>query len=128
MALETTLNAETVEVEASTNTKTIKQGDMVWLPLTLYLNGEAVTESTLVLMEEIEYALGRCTIRRMAAADAWNETMQCFLLPVYQRDTQRLCPGYHEFDVRVQFYGGGVLGVRQKEKIKILDANSKEVI
>lgn len=127
MAMTTTLAAGTSAAETA-DYKIIKQGDAVMLPVTIYLNGEAITESTLLLIDKVEFMLGNCVRKVLDASDAWNTTLGQFLCPLDQADTLRLCPGFYDMDCRVQFYGGGVLGARSKERVKLIDANSRRVI
>ena len=127
MALSTTLTSGGTAA-ATVSYQEIKQGDAVYIPVTIYLNGEAVTTDTLILIDKVEFMLGKCVRKLVDAAEAWNETLGAFLCPLLQADTLWMRPGLYDFDCRVMFYGGGVLGVRQKEKIRILDANSMEVI
>lgn len=109
---------------------TIKQGDAYSIPITLYFNGEKITEDLIPLLEEIEFTLGDEGVEpvRIPAAEAWNETLEKFLLPVTQEQTFALEEGRTTLDVRVQFLGGSVLGVREKAKIKVVDATSEEVL
>ena len=127
MPLTTTLTSDATTVTTQ-EAPTIKQGDAIWLPVTLYFNGAAFDASTVILLDTIEYSLTPCCVRQIDAGEAWNSALGMFLLPIQQADTLHLCPGYHDFDVRAKFHGGGVLGVRQKARIMILDANSREVI
>lgn len=106
----------------------IKQGDDVYLQLTLYFNGEVITAAELPLLDEIEYTFEYGESRRIKAEDAWNEALGLFLLPVSQEDTFALEDGSTNLDVRVKFLGGNVLGVRSRKRMKVLEANSMEVI
>lgn len=106
----------------------IKQGDEVWIPVDMYFNGEPITADVLLLLEEIEFTFDDQKPVRIPAAEAWNETMRCFMLPVTQEQTFALEDGSTHLDVRVQFYGGAVLGSREKIKMKVLDATSEEVL
>jgi len=127
MALSTTLTSGGSAASEATY-KTIKQGDAVYIPVTLYFNGDAIDDETLLLIDKVEFMLGKCVRKLVDAAEAWNDTLGAFLCPLLQADTLRMIPGLYDFDCRVMFYGGGVLGVRQKEKIRLVDANSWEVI
>ena len=106
----------------------IKQGDDVYLQVTLYFNGAAITANELPLLDEIEYCFEDENPRKIKAADAWNDTLGKFLLPVSQQDSFALEAGRSDIDVRVKFLGGNVLGVRQRNRMKVLEANSTEVI
>ena len=108
----------------------IKQGDACCIPVALYFNGEPITAALLPLLEEIEFTLGAegTPPVRMPAAESWSETLGMFLLPVTQAQTFALDEGRTTLDVRVRFYGGSVLGVREKASISVADATSEEVI
>lgn len=112
----------------SSNLPIIKQGDDVYLQVTLYFNGDAITANELPLLDEIEYCFEYERPRKIKAADAWNDTLELFLLPVSQQDSFALEAGRSDIDVRVKFLGGNVLGVRRKDKMRVLEANSTEVI
>ena len=106
----------------------IKQGDDVYLQVTLYFNGDVITENELPLLDEIEYCFVYEEPRKIKAADAWNDTLEKFLLPVSQENSFVLEDGKTNIDVRVKFYGGNVLGVRHRDRMRVLEANSQEVI
>ena len=127
MALSNTLTSGGTAA-ATVSYQEIKQGDACYIPVTIYLNGEAVTTDTLLLIDKVEFMLGKCVRKVVDAAEAWNDTLGAFLCPLLQGDTLHMRPGLYDFDCRVMFYGGGVLGVRRKERLRVLDANSWEVI
>lgn len=106
----------------------IKQGDDVYLQVALYFNGAVVTANELPLLDEIEYCFEEENPRKIKAEDAWNDTLGLFLLPVSQENSFALEDGRTNIDVRVKFYGGNVLGARQRSRMKVLTANSQEVI
>lgn len=106
----------------------IKQGDDVYLQATIYFNGVAVTKNELPILDEIEYCFEEENPRKIKAQDAWNDTLGCFLLPVSQENTFALEQGRTNIDLRVKFYGSNVLGARQRNRMKVLEANSQEVI
>ena len=80
------------------------------------------------LLDEIEYCFEYEKPRKIRAADAWNDTLGLFLLPVSQENSFALEDGRTDIDVRVKFLGGNVLGVRRKDRMRVLEANSTEVI
>ena len=106
----------------------IKQGDDVYLQVTLYFNGAVITANELPLLDEIEYCFEEENPRKIKAEDAWNDTLGKFLLPVSQENSFALEDGRTNIDVRVKFYGGNVLGVRRKGRLRVAEANSTEVI
>ena len=112
----------------TTDLPIIKQGDDVYLQVTLYFNGAAITANELPLLDEIEYCFEYEKPRKVRAADAWNDTLGLFLLPVSQENSFALEDGRTDIDVRVKFYGGNVLGVRRKDRMRVPEANSQEVI
>lgn len=107
---------------------TIKQGDACSLQVHLYFNGEEIDAELVSMLEEIEFALGELQPVRLPAADAFNETLGCFLLPLTQEQTFLLEAGRTTLDVRVRFYGGSVLGARDKRALRVADATSGEEI
>ena len=127
MALTTTLTAGG-ETAAEISYHEIKQGDAGYIPVVIYFNGTAIDGDTLLLIDKVEFMLGGCVRKVVDAADAWNETLGMFLCPLDQADTLLMRPGIYDFDARVMFYGGGVLGAKQKVRVKIVDANSRRVI
>lgn len=110
-----------------TTIPTIKQGDAYAIPVTLNLNGEAVTAEDLPLIHCVEFMLGD-GIRKVWPGDGSFDN-GAFLVPLTQKDTFSLEDGDRvEFDVRIHFFGGDVVGLKKKLKIKILDALSEEVL
>ena len=107
---------------------TIKQGDECFLAATVYFNGAAITENELPLLETLEYCFDDSAPKTVSAASAWSRALGAFLLPVTQRETQLLEDGRAQVDLRVKFLGGGVLGARQRRDMRVLAANSMEVI
>lgn len=107
---------------------TIKQGDAYSVPIELYLNGVKLTAEQLPMLEEIEVTIGEIEPIRMAASEAWSEAAGAFLVPLTQVMTFALEEGRTDFDVRVQFKDGDVIGLKKKLKIKVVDATSEEVL
>lgn len=112
----------------SSNLPIIKQGDDVYLQVTLYFNGAVITANEVSLLDEIEYCFEEENPRKIKASASFNETLGAFLLPVSQENTFALEEGRTNLDVRVKFLGGNILGVRQRRRMKVLEANSQEVI
>lgn len=108
--------------------KTIKQGDDCYIAVTIYLNGVALAESDLVMLDLLEYCFEESNPRTVAAADAWNATLEKFLLPISQQESFLLEDGKNKLDLRVKFSNGGILGARHRRKMRVLEANSTEVI
>ncbi len=115
-------------ITESSNVATIKQGDAYNIPVKLFFNGVAISTETLSLLDEIEFALGDLDPVRIPASEAWSEALGEFLLPVTQEMTFALEVGKTDLDVRVQFLGGDVLGVREKARIRVIDATSETVL
>ena len=104
----------------------IKQGDAYDLRIALDLNGEALTAAHLPLLECVEFMLGD-SVRRVWPEGGFLDGS--FLVPLTQADTFSLEDGETvEFDVRVRFVGGAVVGLKKKLKVRIIDALSDEVI
>lgn len=112
----------------TTTIPTIKQGDAYNIPVKLFFNGTAISSETLSLLDEIEFALGDLPPVRIAADEAFSSVLGEFLLPVTQEMTFALEVGKTDLDVRVQFVGGDVLGVREKARIRVIDATSETVL
>lgn len=106
----------------------IKQGDACSIPVHLYFNGTEIGAELLDMLEALEFAFPDQEPVRLPAAEAWCEALGCFLLPVTQAQTFALDEGRTTLDVRVRFYGGSVLGVREKGKMNVVDATSEEVL
>ena len=104
----------------------IKQGDAYGIPLEIKLNGTALTATD---VETVEVYVGD-SIRKLYPDEiTYNETLGSFIVPVTQEETFTLPEGETvRVDVRVRFVGGGVLGIRKKERIKVADATSEEVL
>lgn len=106
----------------------IKQGDACSIPVMLFFNGAEINSEVVEMLEAIEFAFEDQTPVSVPAAEAWNAELGAFLLPVTQQMTFAMDVGNTTLDVRVQFRGGDVLGVREKAKIKVVDATSEEVL
>lgn len=106
---------------------TIKQGDAYSLRVPLELNGEAVTEESLPLIHCVEFFLGE-EIRKVWPEDG-TFADGVFYVPVTQEETFALEEGSRvEFDARVHFVGGAVVGLKKKLKIKVYDAISEVIL
>ena len=105
---------------------TIKQGDALELPVSVLLNGEAIDCTD---VETAEFRLGdRLRLCWPAEVD-YDETRQCFLLPLSQQDTFALAADSTVYlDCRVKFIGGGVLGAGKMAAVSVADALSEEVL
>lgn len=127
MALSTTLTSGNETTTVSELYK-IKQGDACVLPVEILLNDTPLTDDDLPLMDEIEFMLGRCVRRLVRAEDAWSEALEKWKFELLQADTLKLRPGVYDIDVRVQFYGGSTLGMKNRQKVRILPSMSRRVI
>lgn len=107
---------------------TIKQGDEYYMPVELKLNDEIFGEDYLPLLAEIEYALGDVEPVHLNPARCFSKSLGKFLFPVTQEQTLQLEEGRTDLDIRVQFVGGNVIGIKQKIKLKVLDATSENVL
>ena len=105
----------------------VKRGDAYHLRLTLALGGEDITAEDLPLLHCVEFMLGG-GIRKVWPADgAFADGV--FLIPLTQADTFSLDDGTEtELDVRVHLVSGPVVGLRQRLRIKVLDALSEVVL
>ncbi len=105
----------------------IKQGDAYDLRIALDLNGEALTAEDLPLLHCVEFMLGD-GVRKV-----WPEEggflNGAFLMPLTQADTFSLEDGETvEFDARIHFVGGAVVGLKKKLRVMVCDALSEEVL
>ena len=103
----------------------IKQGDAYDLRVELALNGEAVAAEDLPLLHCVEFMLGD-GVRKV-----WPEEggflNGAFLMPLTQADTFSLEDGETvEFDARIHFVGGAVVGLKKKLRVMVCDALSEE--
>ena len=103
----------------------IKQGDAYDLRIALDFNGETLTAEHLPLLECVEFMLGD-GVRRV-----WPEeggfVDGAFLMPLTQADTFSLEDGETvEFDARIHFVGGAVVGLKKKLRVMVCDALSEE--
>ena len=128
MALSTTLTSGSESTTEVSTIYTIKQGDACVLPVEILLNDTALTDEDLPLMDEIEFMLGRCVRRLVRAEDAWSEALEKWKFELLQADTLCMRPGNYDIDVRVQFYGGSTLGMKNRQKVRILPSMSRRVI
>ncbi len=106
----------------------IKQGDECCIGATVYFNGAAVTANELDLIDEIEYCFADDVPKTVRASEAWSAALGMFLLPVTQAQSFLLAAGHTNLDLRVKFFGGSVLGARQRRRMRVLPSNSTEVI
>ena len=103
---------------------TVKRGDAYRLRVPLELNGEAIAAEDLPFLHCVEFMLGE-EIRKLWPEDAAFAD-GAFLIPVSQEETFSLEAGDRvDFDVRVHFVGGEVVGLKQKGKIRVVNAISE---
>lgn len=106
----------------------IKQGDDYYIACTIYYNGVAFGVNDLPLLDLLEYCFEDGKPRTIKAADSWSPALGKFLLPVSQEQSFLLDEGKTRLDLRVKFQGGNVLGARHRRSLRVLEANSMEVI
>ena len=105
----------------------VKQGDAYDLRIALDFNGEALTAQHLPLLECVEFMLGD-GVRKVWPQDG-SFSDGAFLMPLTQAETFSLEEGEAvEFDARVHFISGAVVGLKKKLKVRIYDAISDEEI
>lgn len=103
---------------------TFKQGDAFVLPISGTLNGSAISAADVVTLELM---LG--DLRKTYPEDmSYDAASGDFLLPLTQEETFAFDPGTYEYDMRVAFRGGSVLGMHKKGKFSVVDATSEEVL
>ena len=106
----------------------IKQGDDYYIACTIYYNEVAFGVNDLPLLDLLEYCFEDGAPRTIKAADSWSSALGKFLLPVSQEQSFLLDEGKTRLDLRVKFQGGNVLGARHRRSLRVLEANSMEVI
>lgn len=105
----------------------VKQGDAYDLRIALELNGEALTAEHLPLLHCVEFMLGDGVRKVWPAEGSFLDG--AFLMPLTQADTFSLEDGETvEFDARVHFIGGAVVGLRKKLRVKVYDALSEVIL
>ncbi len=105
----------------------IKQGDAYALPIRVSIDGEAISERDLLLIESVEFMVSE-DIRKVYPDDVvFDSANGVFLVPVTQAETFTLEDGDTiRVDVRVEFSGGDVIGTHTMEQLRVLDALSEE--
>ena len=102
----------------------IKQGDAYDLRIELELSGEAITEAHLPLLHCVEFMLGDGVRKVWPDDGAFSDG--AFFVPLAQQDTFQLEEAEPvEFDVRVHFVGGAVVGVKKKLRVAVCGALSE---
>ena len=105
----------------------VKQGDAYDLRIALDLNGEALTAEDLPLLHCVEFMLGDCV--RKVWPEEGGFLDGAFLMPLTQADTFSFEDGETvEFDARIHFVGGAVVGLKKKLRVMVCDALSEEVL
>ena len=105
----------------------VKQGDAYDLRIALELCGEALTAEALPLLHCVEFMLGGGLRKVWPEEGSFRDG--AFLMPLTQADTFSLEDGETvEFDVRVHFTGGAVVGLKKKLRVMVCDALSEEVL
>lgn len=103
----------------------LKQGDEFALPVKITVNGEALPVSE---VERVEFTLGG--VRKLWPEDAeFDDESGEFRVRFAQEDTFTLPEDDGvQFDVRVKFHGGAVIGVLRMPVLISSDALSEQVI
>ncbi len=103
----------------------LKQGDRFALPVKIAVNGGALPVEE---VEAVEFRLGE--VRKVYPEDVtYDAETGCFQMPLLQEDTFSLpADDAVQFDVRVKFRGGAVIGTQKVTMIVTVDALSERVI
>ena len=128
MALSTTLTSGGETTTEVSTIYTIKQGDAIYIPVTVTLDEETVTSEDVALIDELEFMIGKCIRRVAKASECWSDEAEAFLFELRQADTLLRRPGIYPFDCRIKLASGEVIGMNNTEKIRIADSMSREVI
>ncbi len=104
---------------------TIKQGDECVIPVRININGAPVP---ITEVESVEFRSG--DVRKMYPADVtYDPETQMFQMRLLQEDTFTFPEDDSvQFDVRVKFKGGAVIGTQKVTVFVTVDALSEEVI
>ena len=103
----------------------IKQGDEYVIPVEIKINGEKVPIED---VEAVEFRTG--DVRKVYPDDVgYDGETGCFQMKLTQEDTFSLpADDAVQFDVRVKFRGGTVIGTQKVTVFVVVDALSEEVI
>ena len=112
----------------TTSVLTIKQGDACSLPAVVELNGVAMNEEDLELVEEIEFTFGEMGIRKLYPKEV-SFLDGKFMIPLTQEDTFQFEEGLLETDVRIQFLqSGNVIGTTAYPRLRVVDSFSEVIL
>ena len=110
----------------------IKQGDAFQMPIKISMQDAATGETIQPMIgdvEKVEVCIGDGIRKLYPDEITYDESNGCFCVPLTQEDTFSLPEDDTvALDLRVRFVGGCVLGIRKKERIKVADATSEEVL
>ena len=110
----------------------IKQGDAFQMPIKIFMQDAATGETIQPMIgdvEKVEVCIGDSIRKLYPDGITYDASSGCFCVPLAQEDTFSLPEDDTvELDLRVRFVGGGVLGIRKKERIKVADATSEEIL
>ncbi len=103
----------------------IKQGDACVIPVRILLNGQPVAVED---VEAVELRTGE--VRKVYPEEVtYDAGSGYFHMPLTQEDTFKLpADDSVQFDVRVKFRGGAVIGTQKVTVLVTVDALSEEVI
>lgn len=103
----------------------VKQGDACIVPVKILLNGAPVAVEDI---ETVEFRTGE--VRKVYPQDVtYDAESGCFHMPLSQEETFTLpADDAVQFDVRVKFRGGTVIGTQKITVFVTVDALSEEVI
>lgn len=103
----------------------IKQGDQCVIPVKILMNGVPVPIGD---VETVEFRTGE--VRKIyPGAVTYDAESEYFHMPLTQEDTLALpADDAVQFDVRVKFRGGAVIGTQKVTVFITVDALSEEVI
>lgn len=101
----------------------VKQGDAYAIPVTIKVNGTALTDTE--ELETVEFMLGRYVRKTWPEDVTFSEGE--FAFPLTQKETFALKAGEElPLDLRVKFVGDDVIGTVTPAKVMIVDAQSTE--
>lgn len=102
----------------------IMQGDALYLPIKLMLNGEPVTPDA---VEAVRFTFGNL-YKAYPGEVEWDAASGRFLLPLTQEETFALPPGSLRIIIRPKFKGSSIRGWKAATKIQVARCEDKELM
>ena len=103
----------------------IKQGDQYPIPVSLFFNDEIINPEDI---SAVEFVIGG--YRKLYPGEVtYDSDENVFIVPLTQEETFSWeADSSVEFDIRIKFTGGSVVGLPRLINISVIDASSEEVL